>query len=100
MLYMNVVSNRGKDSARSKPFLPALRAAIAVAARGSGTLRWEISWQKKTESKVYVASQDLKNLVRAPSGFDVAKSGKVTWPSSASDLFDNKEDDWKQDGAA
>ncbi|WP_433757071.1 hypothetical protein [Nocardia sp. CA-135398] len=54
----------------------------------------------KTESKVYVASQELKNLVRAPSGFDVAKSGKVSWPSSASDLFDNKEDDWKQDGAA
>ncbi|WP_063041108.1 hypothetical protein [Nocardia pseudovaccinii] len=54
----------------------------------------------KVESKVYVASQDLKNLVRAPSGFDVAKSGKVTWPSSASDQFDNKDDDWKQDGAA
>ncbi|MGW4368730.1 hypothetical protein ACWEKT_24110 [Nocardia takedensis] len=54
----------------------------------------------KTESKVYVASQDLKNLVRAPSGFDIASSGKVTWPSSAGDQFDNKEDDWKQDGAA
>jgi hypothetical protein len=52
----------------------------------------------KVESKVYVARNDLKNLIRAPAGFDIAKSGSVTWPSSASDLYDNKADDWHQDG--
>lgn len=52
----------------------------------------------KVQSKVYVASNDLKNLIRAPSGFDVAKSGAVTWPSGATELFDDKGDDWHQDG--
>ncbi|MFQ6325685.1 hypothetical protein ACLMAL_06045 [Nocardia sp. CWNU-33] len=52
----------------------------------------------KVQSKVYVAMNDLKNLIHSPTGFDVAKSGSVTWPSSASDLYDSKDDDWHQDG--
>lgn len=52
----------------------------------------------KTEGKVYNAKQELKNLIRAPKGFDIVSSGKVSWPSSGKDLYDNKDDDWKQDG--
>lgn len=54
----------------------------------------------KVESKVYVAANDLSKMIVAPAGFDVASSGKVTWPSTEAELYDNKDDGWKQDGAA
>ncbi|WP_067656880.1 hypothetical protein [Nocardia harenae] len=54
----------------------------------------------KVQSKVYGAANDLKKMIVAPAGFDVASSGKVTWPSTAAEQYDSRDDGWKQDGAA
>ncbi|MFI2228324.1 hypothetical protein [Nocardia testacea] len=50
------------------------------------------------ETKVYLATQHLENMITNPAGMMVNAEGKSTWPTTESYEYDNQDDGWKQDG--
>lgn len=53
----------------------------------------------ETQTKVYLATQHLANMITNPAGMMVNAEGKSTWPTTESQEYDNQDDGWKQDGA-
>ncbi|MGI5220394.1 hypothetical protein [Nocardia sp. CA-290969] len=51
----------------------------------------------EVQSKVVIASNKLNNMVNDATGLSATKTPPV-WPTSQTQEFDNKDDDWKQDG--
>lgn len=52
----------------------------------------------QVETKVYLATQHLENMITNPAGMMVNAEGKSTWPTTESYEYDNQDDGWKQDG--
>ncbi|MEU7764241.1 hypothetical protein AB0B25_03850 [Nocardia sp. NPDC049190] len=46
------------------------------------------------QSKVFISSNELKNIVNRPAGFPTGTDGKDHWPESVADGFDDKKE-WK-----
>lgn len=46
------------------------------------------------QSKVFISSNELKNIVNHPPGFPTGADGKDHWPDSVADGFDDKVE-WK-----
>jgi hypothetical protein len=52
----------------------------------------------ETLTKARIASDTLANMTKSPDGIDISPDGKPKWPSTVSEQFDNKDDDWHLDG--
>ncbi|MFC9896630.1 hypothetical protein ACFVMC_23330 [Nocardia sp. NPDC127579] len=51
----------------------------------------------EVQTKVWIAQNELQNMIKAPVGL-VNSEGNAAWPSPEAQEYDNKDDDWRQDG--
>ncbi|GGL18445.1 hypothetical protein [Nocardia jinanensis] len=52
----------------------------------------------ENETKVYLATKHLENMIKNPAGLPTNSDGKSAWPTTESHEYDNQDDGWKQDG--
>lgn len=52
----------------------------------------------EVQTKVWIASNELENMIKSPVGMAINVEGKDTWPVPNTKEYDNKDDDWHLDG--
>ncbi|MEV6321644.1 hypothetical protein AB0M45_10660 [Nocardia sp. NPDC051787] len=52
----------------------------------------------EVQTKVWIASNELQNMIKSPVGLAVNAQGKDAWPSPNTNEYDSKDDDWHLDG--
>ncbi|WP_228000367.1 hypothetical protein [Nocardia australiensis] len=52
----------------------------------------------RVQTKVWIASNELENMIQHPAGISVSPSGIDSWPAPNTKKYDDKDDGWKLDG--
>ncbi|MFE3617776.1 hypothetical protein [Streptomyces anulatus] len=78
------------------PFaLPTANAAITAAVELVVEL---ITNFAEVQTKVWIASNELQNMIRSPSGLSVDAHGNSVWPTPNTREYNDKDDGWELDG--
>ncbi|MFF2085284.1 hypothetical protein ACFVVM_16025 [Nocardia sp. NPDC058176] len=95
----NIVTFASESAASAGTMVPFTLPTCNAAVAGAVELAVEyITNFAEVQTKVWIASNELQNMIVSPQGLAISAGGSSVWPTPNSTEYDNKEDGWELDG--